>query len=187
MWSICNVYLGIRPYKCGFCTADFIDNRALKKHSIKVHGQETKGGICKDLNLETIKTANRRKHDLSVAIAERETTGEPLEGEDNDMSFEKRNDLTFGNADMTFDKRNDVSFEKRDDLSFDKRNDSSFDKRDDLSFDKQIDSSISKGNLSIDRTNELSYERRDLSFEKRDMSLDSRDGALSIDSRGSYA
>ena len=52
---------GIRPYKCKECDADFIDNRALKKHTLKVHGFETEGGICKELGLEIIKTANRRK------------------------------------------------------------------------------------------------------------------------------
>ena len=54
-------YLGIRPYKCKECDADFIDNRALKNHTLKVHGFETEGGICKELGLEIIKTANRRK------------------------------------------------------------------------------------------------------------------------------
>jgi len=42
---------GVRAYKCSFCPDDFIDNRALKKHTIKVHGQETKGGISKDTDL----------------------------------------------------------------------------------------------------------------------------------------
>lgn len=53
--------LGVRPYKCNFCLDDFIDNRALKKHTIKVHGEETKGGISKDLGLEIIRTAHRKK------------------------------------------------------------------------------------------------------------------------------
>ena len=44
-------FLGVRAYKCSFCPDDFIDNRALKKHTIKVHGQETKGGISKDTDL----------------------------------------------------------------------------------------------------------------------------------------
>ena len=52
---------GIRPYKCKECDADFIDNRALKNHTLKIHGFETEGGICKELGLEIIKTANRRK------------------------------------------------------------------------------------------------------------------------------
>ena len=42
--------LGIRAYKCSFCTSDFLDNRTLKKHTLKVHGRETKGGICKELS-----------------------------------------------------------------------------------------------------------------------------------------
>lgn len=52
---------GVRPYKCEHCESDFTDNRALKKHCLAAHGVETKGGIRKDLGLEIVKTANRRK------------------------------------------------------------------------------------------------------------------------------
>ena len=52
---------GIRPYKCTLCPSDFKDNRALKKHILKIHGQETGGGISKELNLKIIKVAHKRK------------------------------------------------------------------------------------------------------------------------------
>ena len=56
-----SLHLGVRPYKCEHCESDFTDNRALKKHCLAAHGVETKGGIRKDLGLEIVKTANRRK------------------------------------------------------------------------------------------------------------------------------
>ena len=56
-YVLCNVVLrftSLQDYKCTFCPSDFIDNCALKKHTLKIHGQETKGGISKDLDLKII-------------------------------------------------------------------------------------------------------------------------------------
>jgi hypothetical protein len=56
---------GVRPYKCSYCEADFIDNSALKKHTVKAHNIEVQGGICKKIlqstPFEVIKVAHRKK------------------------------------------------------------------------------------------------------------------------------
>jgi len=68
---------GIRPYKCTACDAGFIDNRALKKHALKVHGLVIKGGINKECDIGVVKTAARYgslSMNVSLALESREST-----------------------------------------------------------------------------------------------------------------
>jgi len=51
---------GIRAYKCQNCKADFLDNRQLKDHNLKVHGLKIKGGISKEFHCR-LETAPFRK------------------------------------------------------------------------------------------------------------------------------
>lgn len=48
---------GIRPYECDLCEASFIDNRALKTHTLKKHGIKIKGGISKNFGTARVKSS----------------------------------------------------------------------------------------------------------------------------------
>ena len=47
---------GIRPYKCDQCDADFVDNRSLKRHALKIHGMKIQGGIDEVYNRSRTKS-----------------------------------------------------------------------------------------------------------------------------------
>jgi len=51
---------GIRPYECDLCEGSFIDNRALKTHSLKKHGIEIKGGISKNFGTARVISSAHR-------------------------------------------------------------------------------------------------------------------------------